>query len=182
MKHVVYKLMFDYEKEEKWLNEMAIKGFNLEDYTFCRYLFREGKPGEYIYRIELLKQHHRNPESIAYIRFMEELGIECVAGYRNWVYFRKKASEGPFDLFSDYDSRIAHYSRVIGFVIMAFALNLGAALLNIILSITLSRFILDSINIYAGCFSLTITVIFAYLLVTYRSKLKKMKNDRKLRE
>jgi len=113
MKQVIRKLFIDFEQEERWLNQMESRGLHFIDYTIGRYLFEEGKPGEYIYRIELLDNWHSHPESRAYIRFMEESGIECVSVYTRWVYFRKKASEGPFDLFSDCESRIAHYKRVL---------------------------------------------------------------------
>lgn len=81
MKHVVRKLFANFEKEEKWLNEMASKSLNLVDYSFGRYLFEEGTPGEYIYRIELLKEDPMHAESKAYINFMEDSGVECVATY-----------------------------------------------------------------------------------------------------
>ena len=29
-----------------------------------------------------------------------------------WIYFRKKAEDGEFDLFSDLDSKIAHLNRI----------------------------------------------------------------------
>ena len=38
MRKVIKKFFWawEYEKEEKWLNEMAAKGLALVDYTFCR--------------------------------------------------------------------------------------------------------------------------------------------------
>ena len=29
-----------------------------------------------------------------------------------WIYFRKKTADGPFDLFSDIDSRISHLDKI----------------------------------------------------------------------
>ena len=29
-----------------------------------------------------------------------------------WMYFRKKVADGPFDLFSDIDSRISHLDKI----------------------------------------------------------------------
>ena len=29
-----------------------------------------------------------------------------------WIYFRKRTAEGPFDLFSDIDSRIGHLNKI----------------------------------------------------------------------
>ena len=47
-----------------------------------------------------------------YRSFVEETGAEYVGGCVNWVYFRRKAELGSFDLFSDIDSRIAHLARI----------------------------------------------------------------------
>jgi len=43
---------------------------------------------------------------------MEESGVEAIATWYCWVYFRKKAVDGPFDIYSDIDSRITHYKRI----------------------------------------------------------------------
>ena len=51
-------------------------------------------------------------ERVAYIKFLEENGVEYVASYMWWVFFRKKSSEGPFDIYSDIESRIKHYKRI----------------------------------------------------------------------
>lgn len=114
MKHVVYKVFWawDFEKEEKWLNEMAAKGMLLTDVGFCRYVFQEGTPGEYQYHLEWLENFPGHPESIAYIQFVEETGAEHVGSFKKWVYFRKRTTEGAFNLFSDLDSRITHFRRV----------------------------------------------------------------------
>lgn len=114
MKHVIYKVFWawDFEKEEKWLNEMAAKGLMLTDVGVCRYVFQEGIPGEYQYHLEWLQHMPSHPESVAYIQFIEETGAEHVGSFKKWVYFRRKASEGAFNLFSDLDSRINHFRRI----------------------------------------------------------------------
>jgi hypothetical protein len=118
------KLYWDYEKEERWLNEMAAKGLALVKYTWGTYRFEQTTPGEWIYRIELLPQDASKPASREYLDFMADAGVQTVSTYMAWVYFRKPASEGPFELFSDTDSRIGHYQRV-----MTFFGSLTAALL-----------------------------------------------------
>lgn len=127
----VHRLIWDFEKEERWLNEMAAKGINFIDFTFARYLFEKGKPGEYIYRTELLPHPVSHPESQAYVEFMESVGVELMGKWMNWAIFRKKASDGPFEIFSDYASKIIHYRRVyslfgiLGIVnLLAFAYNI----------------------------------------------------------
>lgn len=115
MKKVLWKWYINYEREEKWLNAMAEKGWAMTGYTWCRYEFTKCAPGEYQYRIELLENMAGHSESLKYLDFLSESGIEHVASYMRWIYLRKKAGDTPFDLFSDIDSRIRHYRRVLAF-------------------------------------------------------------------
>jgi len=108
----VYRLYWDFEKEERWLNEMAAKGLNLSSFFMGVYRFEQGQPGEWIYRIELLPEMPQLPAGREYRKFMEDTGVQTVAVNGRWVYFRRPAADGPFDLFSDLDSRITHYERV----------------------------------------------------------------------
>jgi hypothetical protein len=109
----VFKLFWDFEKEERWLNEMAAKGLNLVNCGWGIYRFAAGRPGQWIYRIELLPRSPRHSSSAEYLTFMAETGVETVATHMSWAYFRKPAADGPFELFTDLDSRIAHYKRVL---------------------------------------------------------------------
>jgi hypothetical protein len=111
----VHKLFWDFEKEERWLNEMAAQGLNLVRYRWGTYDFERGGPGEWIYRIQFLDDDARKPKSREYIDFVAETGAEPIDTYMRWVYFRKRAAEGPFEIFSDLDSRLAHYKRVLAF-------------------------------------------------------------------
>jgi len=103
---------WDFDKEEQWLNQMSAKGLQLTGVGPATYIFDEATPGEYLYRIELLENVPSDPESFAYIRFLESTGVEYVGSFLRWVYFRKKAAEGSFDLYSDLDSRINLLRRI----------------------------------------------------------------------
>lgn len=48
MRFTAHRVFFvwDFEEEEKWINEMAAKGMNLQGIGFCKYVFEEGTPGE----------------------------------------------------------------------------------------------------------------------------------------
>ena len=85
MKVVVWNIFLDHEKRERWINAMAAKGLILTDYMHYRYVFQEGKPGEYQYRLEMLPRRASNPESVSYIRFLEETGVEHMGSVGSWV-------------------------------------------------------------------------------------------------
>ena len=115
MTRTVRKLFFiwHFDKEEKWLNEMSANGWQLKSVGVCTYHFEEGEPGEYIYRLELLNNHHTHIKSGQYINFIEGTGAEHIGSFARWVYFRKKAGLGGFELYSDVRSRISHLNRIL---------------------------------------------------------------------
>ena len=57
MKRVMHRLFWawDFDREEDWLNAWAARGLALVDVCGIRYVFEEGAPGEYEYRLELLE-------------------------------------------------------------------------------------------------------------------------------
>ncbi len=185
MKHVVWKAYWDFEKEEKWLNEMSAKGMALTDYSWCRYVFTEAPKNDYIYRLELLENVPSHAESVAYIRFLEESGIECVATYNRWIFLRKKSSEGPFDIYSDIESKINHYRRVSTFLGTIGLLNLFVFLINIVNGIVSilkyhSRYLtyISPVICLNGIFGVCLT----WLVIGYLRKVSKLKKEKQLHE
>ena len=98
--------VWEFEKEERWLNEMAMAGWALSSVGWCTYRFERCEPGEYTFRLEM----HRDDPS--YVSFLEETGAEYVGRIFQWVYFRRKTELGRFDLFSDIDSRVEHLRQI----------------------------------------------------------------------
>jgi hypothetical protein len=124
---VVHRFYSDYEKEERWLNEMASKGWHLVRYRLGGYHFEQGEPGQWIYRIELLPAELRSAESQEYLSLLLDTGAEAVTTHVRWVYLRRPAALGPFELFSDLESRIGHYRRVLKLLTTALATLAGCA-------------------------------------------------------
>lgn len=183
MKYIVWKAFFDYEKEEKYLNEMSAKGLALTDYTWCRYVFQDAPNGEYIYRIELLENPVNHPESQNYIKFMEETGIEFVASYNRWVYFRRKAADGAFDIYSDIDSKIKHYKRIRMLFLFVTMLNLATGLLNFIHGIVETSMGTLPINIYIAFLPLTMgTLLLIFLVLPLSKKISFLEKEKDIRE
>ena len=179
MKKVIRKWWWawDFEKEEKWLNEMAAKGLGLIAVGFCRYEFEDCTPGEYQYRIELLGQKPTHPESEQYVKFVEDTGAEQIGSYLRWIYFRKKTVDGFFDLFSDNTSRIRHLSRIIALLLAVNIFNISAGCYNIFLAIAW-----DSVANYCGFINLAIGVlIFIGIFKLWRQR-KQLKKEQQIFE
>ena len=115
MKVTKYNLFFswNYEKEEQWLNELSRQGLQLVSVSYIRYEFVVDETKAYEYRLEHLDEMPSDFKSINYIETLEKSGIEYVCSFERWVYFRKEAGLGAFELLSDPDSKIAHYNRIL---------------------------------------------------------------------
>ena len=138
MRQVIHKVFWAWEaeKEQAWLNEMAAKGMALVAVGFCRYEFEACQPGEYQYCLELLMNHPNHPESRQYLQFLEDTGVEHVGSYLRWVYLRKRTQDGPFELYSDNESRIKHVTLIIRLLAGLGIANLTIGLYNVILACT----------------------------------------------
>jgi len=183
MKHVVRKAYFNFEKEEEFLNEMSANGLALIDYSWCKYVFEDAPKGEYIYRLELLEHPVKHQQSQDYIRFMEETGAEFVVSYQRWVYFRKKAADGEFHIYTDNDSKVKHYKRIRLLFLFVFAVNFFAGLLNVFLgnlSVTSGR---PPINTYVAMVSFSVVaLLLVFLIIPINKKITALDKERDIRE
>ena len=129
---VVHRLYWDFEKEESWLNEMAARGLNLVRYSLGSYHFEQDEPGKWIYRIELLPSRPRSEPGRKYLSFLRGTAVEIVSTHLRWVYLRRPAALGPFELFSDLESRIGHYRRVLTLFTVILAALVAVSVNNIL--------------------------------------------------
>ncbi len=107
----VFRLYFDKDRETEWLNRMAQDGYAMESFFAGVYTFVPCEKGEWQYQIDIGNGLFRvNNE---YAGFMEEMGIQIVQTWGPWVILRRKAQEGDFELYSDVDSRIEQYKKIL---------------------------------------------------------------------
>ncbi len=134
MRKTVFKAYaeWNYEKEEKWLNEMADKGWKLVKVGFCKYVFEPCEPGEYTIRLQALEDSYKSKKGRNYIEFVEETGAEFIDGLSIAAYFCKKRSEGEFELFSDNASRIKHINNILSTLSVVGCANLCVGIANLV--------------------------------------------------
>ncbi|MCR4633175.1 MAG: DUF2812 domain-containing protein [Erysipelotrichaceae bacterium] len=157
--------VWDFEKEEKWLNRMAAEGWALVSVGFCSYTFEQSEPGEYIIRLEM-----HDSSDTPFISFMEETGAEYVGKMIKWIYFRRRSELGSFDLFSDIDSRIDHLKTIISMIRLLLVAN---TLIGVSNSINVTRI---------GWINLLAAALLAYGLGRLDEKKESLQNERLLRE
>ena len=133
MKTTIRKIfwVWDFEKEEQWLDKMAQQGLALVSVGFCRYTFEPCAPNEYSVRMELLEHLPSHRTSQDYIAFMTETGAEYLGTCTRWAYFRQKTTRKPFELYSDNPSRIKHLNRILCLMRVVLGLNVFAVGMNV---------------------------------------------------
>ena len=122
-----------WEEEEQWLNDMARNGWHLVRINcLLRYVFEKGTPGEYIYKLDLPDNLEHGMDEQAYCSFLAECGIDVVCKQKQWLYLRKKATDGPFaekdDLFAKLQMTNKAYSyaiRTLSMLLRCFAVMLA---------------------------------------------------------
>lgn len=157
--------VWEFEKEEKWLNEMAADGWALAEVGFCRFTFEKCEPAAYTVRLEM----HGADDN--YTAFMEETGAEYIGRVLQWIYFRKKNELGQFEIFSDIDSRINHLKKICKLLLILGLMNLFLGVVN-------------SFNpaMNVGWLNLLIATMLMYGLGRIKGKIEYLENERQLRE
>ena len=161
---------WDFDKEEKWLNEMATNGWALCEVGFCKYTFEKCEPGEYSVRLEM----RTNDDN--YISFLEETGAEYIGKCFQWQFFRKKSEHGQFDLFSDIDSRLSHLSRIHRLILTLGVINLAVGAVNLFIGTYSTR------NSFVAILNLLVATVLMYGVGRLRGKMEYLENERQLRE
>lgn len=170
MKKVKYRFNLNYQKEEEWINEMSQQGWHLEKFSFGKFTFIKGEPGEFIYRSELLGDMPKK-EKAEYLEFLTDSGITIVHEFAGWLYTRRAASEGPFELFTSNQSYIGYYQRILKYMIPLFLINLSMAFLNLVISGVNGN--LGWLNMSVGSLNALVTLILLIPLGhVYRQKSK----------
>ena len=180
MRKTIRKLFWawDFDKEQDWLNEMASKGLAMVSYGFCRYDFEETEPGEYRIAIELLPHKLNHPESEQYLRFLEEAGIEMVGSWMRWIYVRRKADGGEFELLSDRKSKVEHLIRIIVLVGIVTALNLYSGLYNLLIWTKFHA----GVSVFSFCLSFAIALLGTFGVVRLGIKAYRIAKEREIYE
>ncbi len=129
-----FRIYFDKDKETEWLNRMAEEGYAMDGFFAGFYSFSPCEKGEWQYQIDIGNGFFSvNKE---YSEFMNEMGIEVVQGWGPWVLLRRKAEDTPFELYSDVDSRIEQYKKILILFKVVTALELLAMLCEVYAGVT----------------------------------------------
>lgn len=141
----------DYEKEEAFLNEMARAGWNLTAVGFCRYIFRRGNAGEYIYKLDMVERTESDEVKESYFNFLTDCGIRVVGEFKDWIYLQKRASDGPFDMKNDTYAKLRQVNKVYSFSLRTVSNLLRIFTVIMLVIILLQLLMSDNANVANLC-------------------------------
>lgn len=107
---IKFRLYLDKDQETDWLNKMAEEGWAMKKFFAGFYTFEKCEPGQYTYQVDFGERFCSVTDD--YKEFMEDTGAEIVQSWGFWVILRKLSNTGPFELYTDVDSSIAHYMKI----------------------------------------------------------------------
>lgn len=108
-----------WEKEEKWLNRMAQKGWLMTDIKFLVYKFRRVQPGiNWIYQLDYNGLSGEELEE--YKQIFRDAGWDYVTHFASWHYFRANGDEVKAKMIhTNNESRIKMLWRVLSLILLA---------------------------------------------------------------
>ncbi|MGE7111706.1 DUF2812 domain-containing protein [Lysinibacillus sp. NPDC047702] len=108
-----FKIFFDIDKEEQWLNHMLSKGWVCTKINSAGfYTFKNTTDFEQVIRIDC-QQNLRKEDRTSYKQLYEDFGWqELKEKSYDGTYYWLKRKNGNDQLFSDSDSQIAKYKRL----------------------------------------------------------------------
>lgn len=119
-----WKFTFDKDEEQDWLNGWVQQGWAMTSFFVGIVTFVPCQPGEYVYQIDLLPGRGLQADDYeGYVIFMDEMGVEVLQRWGRWVYLRKRAEDGPFEVYSDAASKMEMYRRIRGMFLWTFGLE-----------------------------------------------------------
>ena len=146
-----FKLYYDKDKEEAFLNDMSANGHAMKRFFLGMYTFEKCQPNEYTYRVDLISDKTVEQRNELY-DLIRDSGGELVQTWGIWAIFRKK---GNFELYTDPESQIKQFRRI----------------RTIFLRLALMEFILSLPNWYNAIQTKEPTRIFLSLLLNLRKLL-----------
>ncbi|RUS47637.1 DUF2812 domain-containing protein [Cohnella sp. AR92] len=108
-----YKHFTNFDKEEKWLNDMAKQGYRfVAKRSFC-YEFAADAPDNAIIKVDY-RTFKKKEDFEEYLFLFEDSGWTHLSGSKSsgYQYFRKADPRGSDDIFSDIDSKAGRYKRL----------------------------------------------------------------------
>lgn len=166
---IKFRWYYDKDQEEKFLNNMVSKGYAMTKFFLGVYWFERCEPGEYTYRVDIIRDKNTKERNEFY-DLIRETGGELIQTWGVWAFFRKR---GDFELYSDNASKIEQYRRI---------KNVFISLLIFEGLILVYELYLYNISKYNGIFNFIAILIIILIAISYqvykcKEKIKSLNNE-----
>ena len=105
---IKFRLYYDIDKEERFLNKMSKNGYGFIKYFAGFYTFKKISPNQYTYRVDFIRD--KDTENLDnYVELLEDSGATLIQTWGPWAFFKK---EGEFELYTDTQSLIGLYIKI----------------------------------------------------------------------
>ncbi len=175
-KQFKYFTIMEYEKEEKYLQDMHCSGWKFVNVTgIGTYRFQKCEPEDVIYQLDYNQEGLKNKDE--YIRMFNDCGWEYIQDFAGYSYFRKPVSEmnGEEAIFCDDESRFAMMQRVfkgrmLPLLIIFCCVLLPQFILNLCVYHNYIISVIDGVilGLYLGVFG-----VFAFKYNEFKNKIRK---------
>lgn len=151
MRKVVYKFfsVWNLDKEETWLNQMAADGWALIRVGVCKYFFEQCRPNEFVIRSNYLNGKQTKGK-FEYIRNMQAKGGEYVDSRGNVLYFRSK-NNTSFTLRETSAEQIEYYTTIMRQLFCSFLTFCLVFISSLFRILTVYPFRYDTDHIFFWC-------------------------------
>lgn len=166
-----FRLYYDKDAEQDWLKKMSNQGWAFKKFFLGLYTFESCSPDEYIYQIDLLDNWVRDKENFS--EFMEDSGVEVVSQWYRWVYLRKKATDGPFEMYTDTESKIAQYKRIKNFFIIGLVLEATGFFMELRAAVESGDSLFSWFTFVIGC----LVLVFLRMVLKCKWKIGQLKRE-----
>lgn len=174
------------QKEEAWINEMASHGYGLISVGRITFDFEDIEPDRYGYKAVFRKGTSNSDNVRDFLKFMEELGIDNVGHvtFPNYtvVYLRYEKSEENLELYSDIDSKIEYEKTMCDYLNLVVWLNVFAWVLNMFIFIMGMIHNVGNFISLVSVINLVIAILCFKSIHTRKKKIKTLTAEREIHE
>ena len=169
---------WQYQEEVDWMNKMAAEGWALERTNGFVHHFSRCEPGAWIIRLDRPSFKMSSPEGQEYLAMLHDFGAEWVGGVNGWIYLRRRADQGDFELYSDLAGKEHLLLRARSQMLFVLALALVGWLGSLLLAICSSE---SFMAVYPVIY-LSIPIAVVHGLTRLNRQLKAVRQERQLHE
>ncbi len=130
---IAIKWFVDFDKEEKWINDMAKQGWAFWHTNGVIYRFKKCEPGEFIYQLDFDERDKRG-EVGDYVVFRTSCGDKFIHQWKRKIYWRRESAAGPFEAENNITAKLHLTNKAFNYHLKSFiGLTLIAAFAFLVL-------------------------------------------------